>query len=302
MAENALNVICLDAQAATARMLIRGGIADHAGMSSSRGGLRCDGYYKASHAGTPLISIILPVFNGGKTVADAISSVVSQHYSNVELIIIDGGSTDNTLAVIKDNEHHIDIWTSEPDNGAYDAMNKGLALARGDWLYFLGSDDVMLDCLHRIAPHCTAPRSIYYGDVYMPGRHAMYGGRFSARKLLRRNICHQAIFYPRELFTKYRYDLRYAVAADYFLNLCAFSDHDFRFVYVPGLVAKFNDTDGISSTLSDAHFERDVADIIRTRFSCLLYLEYLLRRALKRFEQHFIRKITRNAMALFNRS
>lgn len=300
MAEDALNIICLDAHAATARMLIRARFPDEKKLPSNCGGLRFGGYYKASHAGTPLISIILPVFNGGKTVGDAIRSVVTQNYPNVELIIVDGGSTDNTLAVIKDNEHHIDIWTSETDNGAYDAMNKGLALASGDWLYFLGCDDVMQNCLHRIAPFCTGSRNIYYGDVYMPGKHAMYGGMFSIRKLLRRNICHQAIFYPRGLFMRYQYDQRYPVAADYFLNLYAFSDHDFQSVYVPVLVATFNDTNGISSTQRDTQFERDVAAIIKSRFSPFLYMEFLIRSALKRFEQHYIRNFVRNARTLFN--
>jgi glycosyltransferase involved in cell wall biosynthesis len=93
----------------------------------------------------PLITVITVVFNGAKTLEQTILSVVNQTYKNVEFIIIDGGSTDGTLDIIRKYEYAIDYWVSEPDKGIYDAWNKGLAKASGEWIAFLGSDDIYLE-------------------------------------------------------------------------------------------------------------------------------------------------------------
>ena len=89
----------------------------------------------------PLITIIIAVFNGAKTLQQCIDSVAQQSYPNKELIIIDGGSKDGTLDLLKANSEKIDYWVSETDNGIYNAWNKGLAQANGDWICFLGADD-----------------------------------------------------------------------------------------------------------------------------------------------------------------
>ena len=89
----------------------------------------------------PLITVITVVYNGAKHLEETIKSVLNQTYPNVEYIIIDGGSTDGTLDIIKKYEDKIDYWVSEPDEGIYDAMNKGVVLANGDYIYFIGSDD-----------------------------------------------------------------------------------------------------------------------------------------------------------------
>ncbi|MCB0383237.1 MAG: glycosyltransferase, partial [Psychroserpens sp.] len=89
----------------------------------------------------PLISIITVVFNGEKYLQQTIDSVTNQTYKNIEYIIIDGGSTDETLNIIKANESHIDFWISERDNGLYDAMNKGISKAKGELIGMINSDD-----------------------------------------------------------------------------------------------------------------------------------------------------------------
>ncbi len=105
------------------------------------GGLRRQGYFKKSYDGNPLISIITVVFNGEKYLEKTIQSVINQSYDNVEYIIIDGGSTDGTLDIIKKYEDKIDYWVSENDNGIYDAMNKGLQLVTGEYIGILNADD-----------------------------------------------------------------------------------------------------------------------------------------------------------------
>ena len=92
----------------------------------------------------PFISIITVVFNNVSHLQKTINSILNQKYKNFELIVIDGGSTDGTLDVIKKNKKKIDIWVSEKDKGIYDAFNKGMKLARGDYIGFVNSDDILL--------------------------------------------------------------------------------------------------------------------------------------------------------------
>ena len=89
--------------------------------------------------GPPLVSIITVVYNGHRTLEETIQSVVNQNYPNIEYLIIDGGSTDGTMEILKKYDDTIDYWISEPDKGVYHAMNKGIEIAQGEWLYFLGS-------------------------------------------------------------------------------------------------------------------------------------------------------------------
>jgi glycosyltransferase involved in cell wall biosynthesis len=116
----------------------------------------------------PLVSIITVVFNGVATLEDTIKSVLSQRYDNIEYIIIDGGSNDGTVDIIRKYEKHLDHWISEADSGIYDAMNKGLALASGEIVGFLNSDDFYSDCfvLEKIANTFLSPEvEGCYGDL-----------------------------------------------------------------------------------------------------------------------------------------
>jgi len=89
----------------------------------------------------PLVSIITVVYNGAETLQQTIDSVSNQTYSNIEYIVIDGGSTDDTIALIKKNNDKITKWISEPDEGLYDAMNKGISMASGQLIGMINSDD-----------------------------------------------------------------------------------------------------------------------------------------------------------------
>ena len=91
----------------------------------------------------PLISIITVVYNNSAHIQKTLNSIYNQKYKNFEIIVVDGGSTDNTLNIIKQNNNKIDFWISEKDKGIYDAFNKGMTFCRGDYLGFVNSDDIL---------------------------------------------------------------------------------------------------------------------------------------------------------------
>ncbi len=105
------------------------------------GGLRKSGLFKSSHPGKPLISIITVCYNSEKTIEETIKSVLHQTYDNIEYIIVDGSSKDDTLKIIEKYESSIDLWVSENDSGIFNAINKGLKMTSGDIIGILNSDD-----------------------------------------------------------------------------------------------------------------------------------------------------------------
>ena len=116
------------------------------------GGLRTQGYFKTSHADKPLITVVTVVFNGEKFLEETIQSVINQTYDNVEYIIIDGGSTDGTLDIIRQYEHAIDYWVSERDRGISDAFNKGIYCSLGEVIGLINADDYyFVDALENIS-------------------------------------------------------------------------------------------------------------------------------------------------------
>ena len=259
------------------------------------GGLRTQGYVKvaagidedAAKGGDresrhPLVTVITVVFNGAKTLEQAILSVITRDYDNLEFLIIDGGSTDGTLGIIRKYDHAIDYWVSEPDNGIYDAMNKALDVALGDRIYFLGCDDLLVNDLRNFAPLFGRRDVLYYGDVYMIHRHRLYDGAFSGLKLAVRNICQQAIFYPREVFEKYRFDTRYRTLADYHLNMSCYADPGLSLTYVPELVAIYNDVSGASASRLDEVLDKNRNRLTRQYFPTSIYLYFRLYGAMRR--------------------
>jgi glycosyltransferase involved in cell wall biosynthesis len=218
------------------------------------------------------VTIVTAVRNGAATIAECLGSVARQRYPDVEHVIVDGASTDGTLDALRAAARPGLRWISEPDTGTYDAMNKGIRLARGDYLLFLGADDTLLCDLGAIVPRLVDPHTIYYGDSYWLSRHRLYDGPFGALKLALHNICHQSIFYPRPVFEKYAFELRFRVLADWELNMRCWSDRDFRFEYFPVLVARFNDADGLSSRNRDLAMESDYLSLLKRHFPAHIWM------------------------------
>jgi len=186
----------------------------------------------------PLISIITATYNSEKTLAKAIDSVIMQTNTDVEHIIIDGDSTDNTVAIIKQYAQKFPDkikWISEPDAGVYYAINKGIDLANGNIIGILGSDDSYLpDIFQKIAEEFSkdSKLKIVYGlvNIYSKGIHVETMGKHH-NNLNKATLAHQACFFSREIHNKYgKYNTDYKLAADYDLLLRLNHKEDIAFI------------------------------------------------------------------------
>lgn len=149
-----------------------------------------------SNVALPRVSIITVVRNDAPGLARTLASVAQQTYANRQWIVIDGGSTDDTLATLRQHEAAIDIWISEPDAGIYHAMNKGVALADGEWLLFMNAGDAFAstDALSA-AVAATAPEvdAVYADWIYRED------GALARADLARMNVRHQSVLYRKSL-------------------------------------------------------------------------------------------------------
>jgi glycosyltransferase involved in cell wall biosynthesis len=193
----------------------------------------------AKHENKLLISIITIVFNGEKYFERSILSVINQTYDNIEYIIIDGGSTDGTIDIIKKYQEFISYWISEPDKGIYDAMNKGIGVCRGDYIYFLNSDDYLVDSqvLIKVVEFIRANQAdILYGNIYLDkksGKKLVIVKIGSDYELFTRTVCHQAILASKDAFkTVEKFNTAYSICADREWLLRAIKKHKIKFSYI----------------------------------------------------------------------
>lgn len=212
---------------------------------------------------SPKISIGIVVYNGIGHIKDTLDSIVKQSYKNIELVVVDGNSTDGTRDVLAEYSEHISVLVSESDNGIYDAMNKVCKLATGDWLLFMGCDDLLFDVLEKTTQKMLDPNSLYYGDVIFRSSGEIYGGEFSKHRLARKNICHQALFYPRSVYKTYSYNLKYKIWADYDYNIRVIGNGA-PFHYLDSIISMFNE-DGRSKP-GDSDFEKIKLTLIHESF------------------------------------
>lgn len=212
----------------------------------------------------------MPVYNAEAYIEKALNTVFAQTYQNYELLILDSLSTDNTRAVIEKKQscNSAIRLLSEKDKGIYDAMNKGISLAKGEWLYFMGCDDVFFDTnvLERFSFLLKPDVDLVYGDVLWVPDEVKEEGSCEAADLINRNINHQRIFYRRTLFQQYgSYDLQYRIASDHELNIRFFCNKNIRKKYMPITVARYH-SGGFSSNKVDEVFWSNWKKIFRKNF------------------------------------
>lgn len=188
------------------------------------------------------ISVVTVCYNAIETIEETMLSVLNQTYPEIEYIIIDGGSTDGTVDIIKKYADKLAYWVSEPDKGIYDAMNKGIVVATGDYINFMNAGDRFFnnDIINELIPFFL-PK----GDAVIYGNNISYDGSNSLlfkprpiKKLIRHGcFCHQAAF----IFNKgLKYDLKYKIAADYDLFAKLKFEKGWQFVYVDKTVCWYS--------------------------------------------------------------
>jgi len=222
----------------------------------------------------PLVTIIIVTYNAEKYIRACLDSIKNQNRSDIQLIVIDGASTDGTIDILNEYNTLIDYQLSETDNGIYDAMNKGVNHIKGSWVLFLGADDILETGFKQMLPELTVPNAVYYGMVNV--NNVIYKDAYSAYRLAKLNICHQVIFYPAAVFKKYHYDLNYPIWADWLLNIQCWNDPNFQFIYKEHLIAKFG-LDGISSNIIDTRFANDRYKILSKYLGLIVSARFFFR-------------------------
>ncbi len=201
-------------------------------------------------------SIITVCKNSENTIENTILSVLNQSYKNFEYIIVDGVSTDKTLDIVEKYRNKLTKIISEPDNGLYDAMNKGINSSSGDYLFFLNSDDtflrenIFLDIFRKANNN---QKELLYGDQLFVNHET---GKTTIRKhnklnkiyLLKNTPCQPATFYRRDVFNKYGYfDDTFKIVSDHEWFLRTFLKHNISYYYLGFPFTAFNIVGGVSS-------------------------------------------------------
>lgn len=240
----------------------------------------------------PIITIITVSYNAISNIEDTILSVINQTYSNLEYIIIDGGSTDGTIDIIRKYENKIAKWISESDKGIYDAMNKGISLSSGEWINFMNCGDSFfckntleqfVECINEINNY-----DIVYGNTIINST----AGRY---KVLPENIeeisvhmpfCHQSTFVRTSLARKFPFDLQYKYVADYNFFYNAYNC-GYNFEYIDIIIANYQIDEGFSaSNMNKCIVEAHI--INKTKQSFVSKLRFMIRNSLINYLPKFI--------------
>jgi hypothetical protein len=225
---------------------------------------------RPAHAQAPRVTVITVCRDAAGTLQATFDSVAAQDYPGIEHIVIDGGSTDGTVDVIRKNSSRLASWTSEPDGGIYEAMNKGLAKATGDWVIFLNADDAFFDA-HAVSAVFADPgrpwagKRVVYGDSVM----ALAKGRTRLRRAkplrtirFKMPFTHQGVFVRAELLRERAFDTRYRLAGDYDFFREVYRRHGGDAFLDAGLCVNYFRVGGLSyRRLALKH--REFLDIIR---------------------------------------
>lgn len=201
------------------------------------------------------ITIITVCYNAETYIERTILSVINQSYSNIEYLVIDGNSIDCTLQIVRKYEDKITQIISEPDKGIYDAMNKGLQMATGDWVNFMNAGDSFYskDILAKVFCQDYPDKSVIWGDTMLI-RNGIKQGIFKTTPFYNyklpfrtgKGICHQSMFFRINKEKPLQYDLSFPISADFKLCYDIYKQGG-SFLYIPFVISVF-DTTGYSSS------------------------------------------------------
>jgi glycosyltransferase involved in cell wall biosynthesis len=192
-------------------------------LKAASGGTRLKREQALATPAMPLVTVITAVFNGRDCIGDCIESVLIQDYPNIEHLILDAGSQDGTVDLLRNYDNKIALWLSEPDRGVFDAWNKGLDLSRGDWIAFLGADDVYLP--NAISTYMTLARQNPEAEFlssrarlnHPTGYAPVFGGAWEWPRFSKTmTTIHVGTMHRRSLFERYgKFNSSYLIAGDY---------------------------------------------------------------------------------------
>ena len=206
------------------------------------------------------ISVVTAAYNAAKTIEQTISSVVNQDYPYIEYVIVDGSSTDGTVSIIEKYASSYNIkWVSEPDRGLYDALNKGVQMATGDYIEIIGADDALVsaDIISRVVGEMESNTDIFAGQVWYVDEDSKKQFPYTNISMRNRSTYrggmspHAAMFARRELLLQYPFDTSYRIAGDYKFFLQCYYDKKVQIQYSDIMVAFFA-TSGLSSDVESA--------------------------------------------------
>ncbi|CAA6814169.1 MAG: Glycosyl transferase [uncultured Campylobacterales bacterium] len=198
----------------------------------------------------PLISIITVVYNDKVGIKRTIKSVLNQTYKNIEYVIVDGNSNDGTLDIIKKYQDSIDFWMSENDEGIYDAMNKGIQSAKGDFIQFLNAGDIFYedDSLLKLVSTIDEKEKVYFGRAHTYNKDVAWvfpSVENTSSWLSRGNLPnHQAMLFPKNFYENNFYNLSYKISSDKDYKIRAYKKVKFSFCDI--VFVKF-ELDGVSN-------------------------------------------------------
>lgn len=168
---------------------------------------------------TAKVSVITVCYNDASNLEKTIKSVLEQNYANLEFVVVDGGSKDGTIELIKKYEQSIDLWVSEPDKGIYNAMNKGIKMATGKWLNFMNAGDLFAgpSTLSQIPFEASAKSGIIYGQTIRENAYISHPMDIdSSLKIGHIMACHQSMFFNKDILTEELYYAeKYVLVDDY---------------------------------------------------------------------------------------
>lgn len=207
----------------------------------------------------PTLSIITVNLNNREGLQRTIDSVVGQTFTDYEWIVIDGDSTDGSRELIEQYADHFAYWCSEPDKGIYNAMNKGIAHAKGEWLQFLNSGDWLYEdtTLEKVFSK-EYEADVLYGDLILRLKndkiaYRNYPDKLNIKFFYDHALGHQASFYNFSIFINNDYNENHKIVSDWEFTLKLYSENH-KFYHIPIYIAVFT-TDGISSTLEDENIK-----------------------------------------------
>lgn len=230
----------------------------------------------------PKISVVTVVWNDAVGIERTIQSVINQTYENIEFIVIDGGSTDGTVDVIKKYEEQIDYWISEKDEGIYDAMNKGISVATGMWVNFMNAGDIFVDknILSNINLNDLSEYVLIYGNKIQNGQ-IIYPLDIKKLEIGEIHANHQSMFFNKELLSnELVYDTRYKIYADYELVNKIYKKDKSLIKYIDLTIADF-EGNGVSS-IPSFQKRKDKYSIIYSHYGLKYLIKSMIYRLIKK--------------------